>query len=509
MEAGQFEAFKSSLTQKLTVIKGVPGSGKTFVTLEIIETLFAKTDNQIFLLTSTNDALDKLLLEATNFCNFRKIARLGRPSENSKVNGFNVDFYMKHGNSTTQKYYEYLKNQRENLESEMQQCGTLEDVQAKQQSISNLHDLIRENTLMDTYKMFCNKRIIGMSTEHRTFSLDRKSILTMLRKPIGKNIFSNYLLLLAEINLYFSVIVHNANAILETDLIAILSSNIQQIILVGEHIDRIDSMRFLNSCDYSISLFERLILNKVNVASLNVQFRMSPPIADLIKAAFHPTLQNHSSVAELAVKGTPYNLAWIDYKKEKSHNHFVLKICNHLIKEGNNAEKITILTTSFRNSQNFQHKMRERLENFIVRVAYPKTYKIEENDIILLSLNYDESVDEDLLSPHMTSFLLSRAKFGLFIIGDTRLFKKVKDSWKLVFEHLSRNKMVMRGFVSECEHGRKLHSKTRDFVEESCDLCKGEPVKLRKTDDKSKSKRKIQNDIVEELSELLLESDEE
>lgn len=203
MEAGQFEAFKSSLTQKLTVIKGVPGSGKTFVTLEIIETSFAKTDNQIFLLTSTNDALDKLLLEAKKFCNFRKIARLGRPSENSKVNGFNVDFYMKHGNSTTKKYYEYLKNQRDILESEMQHCEKLEDVQAKQQSISNLHDLIRENTLMDTYKMFCNKRIIGMSTEHRTFSLDRKSVLTMLRKPIGKNIFSNYLLLLAKIKFYF------------------------------------------------------------------------------------------------------------------------------------------------------------------------------------------------------------------------------------------------------------------------------------------------------------------
>lgn len=56
--------------------------------------------------------------------------------------------------------------------------------------------------------------------------------------------------------------------------------------------------RLARDFNFDISLFERMLKNKMHCEVLKVQHRMRPEIAELIVPAIYPELLNHSSVLQ-------------------------------------------------------------------------------------------------------------------------------------------------------------------------------------------------------------------
>ena len=72
---------------------------------------------------------------------------------------------------------------------------------------------------------------------------------------------------------------------------------------------------YLGCCnDFDVSLFERLILSGFDSAMLQVQHRMRPCIADIIRHQTYPTLKDHPSVSNYpSTLGVPHNLLFLDH----------------------------------------------------------------------------------------------------------------------------------------------------------------------------------------------------
>lgn len=82
-----------------------------------------------------------------------------------------------------------------------------------------------------------------------------------------------------------------------------------------------------------ISLFERMINNNVNCATLTTQYRMRPEIANLIRPAIYPDLLDSDKVASYPdVIGVEHNLFFIDHENLESKVSLSLKFEFNLFK---------------------------------------------------------------------------------------------------------------------------------------------------------------------------------
>ena len=86
LDPAQENAFVHSLSNRLSVIQGPPGCGKTFLGCKILEVLL-KFDlgGPVLVMTYKNHALDEFLLHASKFCDFTEIIRIGGRSKEPRL----------------------------------------------------------------------------------------------------------------------------------------------------------------------------------------------------------------------------------------------------------------------------------------------------------------------------------------------------------------------------------------------------------------------------------------
>lgn len=78
------------------------------------------------------------------------------------------------------------------------------------------------------------------------------------------------------------------------------------------------------ACDFNfdISLFERMVKNRMHCEVLKVQHRMRPEVAELIVPSIYPELTNHSSVLQYEkIRGMLKSVFFI------THNHPEEEVC--------------------------------------------------------------------------------------------------------------------------------------------------------------------------------------
>jgi len=105
-----------------------------------------------------------------------------------------------------------------------------------------------------------------------------------------------------------------------------------------------------------ISLFERLVMNKLPYTTLHRQHRMRPEIADLIRVIY-PDLEDDDSVKNRDnIRGVASNVYLIDHEQEEhkdeelksvSNHHeaqYIVALCRYLLLQGYARSQITILT---------------------------------------------------------------------------------------------------------------------------------------------------------------------
>ena len=327
----------------------------------------------------------------------------------------------------------------------------------------------QEITRMEEYEILCKACVIGMTT---TCAAKYRSVLKEIRPRI--------------------VIVEEAAEVLEAHIIASLTPGCQHLILIGDHKQLRPTPAVYDLAKrykLDVSLFERMVNVGIQCEMLNVQHRMRPEIATLMKHIYDD-LENHESVEKYEdIKGMKKNMFFIDHQYieesgNQSHSHvneheakFLVALCRYLLQQGYKADQITLLTTYTRQMYAIRDCLQEedaireslRAENDpsvgCVRMTTVDNFQGEENDIILLSLvrsNKDEKVGF-IKIVNRACVALSRARKGFYCIGNFGLLLKHSDIWKKIVTDLKASSSIGNVLPVVCQiHNDEISVKTAE-----------------------------------------------
>ena len=256
------------------------------------------------------------------------------------------------------------------------------------------------------------------------------------------------------------IFVEEAAEVLEAHIISSLSKRLEHLILIGDHQQlRPSNAVYELAINYNLnlSLFERLVNNKVEHVTLQYQHRMRPEISKLI-VPIYPSLRDHSVVFNRDfIKGVASNIFFVDHSvpedklrgdtTTRSNTHeakFVSKLAMYLTKQGYSESEITILT--FYQGQKFriEHMLRETNPDCEIRVSTVDKFQGEENTIIIFSVVRSNSQNNIgyCRVENRVCVALSRARDGFYMIGNAKCLleasKTMKsDLWKLVLSNFT------------------------------------------------------------------------
>lgn len=277
------------------------------------------------------------------------------------------------------------------------------------------------------------------------------------------------------------VIVEEAAEVLEANIVTSLSEQCEHLILISDHKQLKPSpavYKLGKKFNLDISLFERMINNKVKYECLEFQHRMRPEISKLIRL-FYPTLKDDQSVLNRPkIKGVESNVFFISHSCEEvtdedstSHSNeheanFLVAFCRYLLKQDYKPSQITVLTTYSAQMFLLRRMMPKDSEFHGVNVTVVDNYQGEENDIILLSLvrsNPDEKIGF-LKIENRVNVALSRARNGLFVIGNFEIISRVSDVWSAIINLLKEENQTGPSLPLFCRNHRdsKLFASSAD-----------------------------------------------
>ncbi|OAQ22438.1 hypothetical protein K457DRAFT_84858, partial [Linnemannia elongata AG-77] len=374
-------------------------------------------------------------------------------------------------------------------QAELQERYTrLQDqIQCLFKRVTEAHDEIRRGILRKAY-------VIGMTTNG---AAKFQSMLAALSPKI--------------------IICEEAGEVLESHILAALSGSTQHLILIGDHLQlRPQIATYVLSSDsrqgrqYNLdrSLFERLVnTGRIPSSPLTVQRRMRSEICNLVRHSVYEYLVDGEQVLEYPdVSGMAANVFFMDHRHpEDSRDQYgiqsyantfeaemVKALVLHLIKNGYQQSNIAILTPYLGQLS----RLRDTLGD-IVRLAIDErdqeqldaltdgkpaayapwktvttnrtltlrtidNFQGEEADIIIISLVRSDTREDlrgssatigFLKSLNRTNVLLSRARHGMYLIGNAPLMDQPQNGiWHKVMDELRRNDRIGDGFLLRCRN---------------------------------------------------------
>ena len=280
------------------------------------------------------------------------------------------------------------------------------------------------------------------------------------------------------------MIIEEAAEVLESHIVTTLTTSTQQVILIGDHKQlrpKPNDYDLAIKYNLEISLFERLVQNEIAFATLEVQHRMRPEIAQLICPHIYHKLINAPSVHSYdRIKGVQHDVFFIDHSIPEddssesdllSHSNtfeaeFVVRLCHYFIKLGYQRSQITILTM-YSGQLLKMRKMMPRIVFDGVRFSAVDDFQGEENDIIILSLvrsNHEGKIGF-LKESNRVCVALSRAKKGLFVIGNFSMLREKDTIWRGIIDEMEQKGLVQKALPLCCPIHKKatLVSSGDDF----------------------------------------------
>ena len=92
-----------------------------------------------------------------------------------------------------------------------------------------------------------------------------------------------------EQNNFETIIIEEAAEVLESHVLSLLTKNTKQLILIGDHKQlkpKPYNYELETKYNFNVSMFERLINNKIPYATLKYQRRMKPKFADFVRIIY-------------------------------------------------------------------------------------------------------------------------------------------------------------------------------------------------------------------------------
>ena len=291
------------------------------------------------------------------------------------------------------------------------------------------------------------------------------------------------------------VIFEEAGEVLEAHTLTALLPSVEHAILIGDHEQlrpQINNYEFQSDnprgakFSLDISLFERLVhpqsgYPKLRYSSLEVQRRMYPWIAELIRSTLYPKLQDHPSVSTYPeVDGMRKRLFWLDHNEKEDASpsnlaqsfskanawevEMTAALVSHLVRQGiYRNEDIAVLTPYLGQLQKLKQRLRSSFAIVVgdrdledleakgleddsgeetnvnkgsirkttllnaLRIASVDNFQGEEAKVIVISLvrSNNERKCGFLKTSNRINVLLSRARHGMYIIGNTHTARSV------------------------------------------------------------------------------------
>ena len=273
------------------------------------------------------------------------------------------------------------------------------------------------------------------------------------------------------------LIVEEAAEVLESHIVTTLNDNCQHLILIGDHKQLRPNPTVYDLAKrykLDISLFERMIKNNIPCVTLSEQHRMRPEISVLLRHKnLYPNLKDHNSVMLYEpVLGEGSNVGFIDHRKIEEQSgestsyyntheaEFLASFCKYLLKQGYEGEQITVLSPYMGQVLTLRKTMPKQEFNG-VRITAVDNYQGEENDIILLSLVRSNVKDDYFTKKNPIGFLgienrvcvaLSRAKRGMFVIGNFEHLASHSKLWQYMVETMVGRNALKKSITLRCQN---------------------------------------------------------
>ncbi|KAI6157079.1 P-loop containing nucleoside triphosphate hydrolase protein [Pisolithus tinctorius] len=321
------------------------------------------------------------------------------------------------------------------------------------------------------------------------------------------------------------LLVEEAGEILESHVVTALSRSTSQMILIGDHKQlrpKVNNYTLTiekgEGYDLNRSLFERLVLKGFPHVTLSAQHRMRPEISTLIRALTYPDLKDAPKTQNREnIRGVQSNVIFVNHSHPEDEDKritdradggstsskqntyevkMVLRIVRYLAQQGYGSDNIVILTPYLGQLSNLRDALKNETDPILndldsndlnragllmdanaqkkktrIRLATIDNYQGEESDIVVASLcrsNTSNSIGF-MDSPERLNVLISRARNGLILIGNSATFERSKKGGKLwtdLMNLLRNGGYVFRGFPVRCEK----HPKTTREIEQPDDF---------------------------------------
>eukprot|EP00118_Oscarella_pearsei_P002948 m.12348 g.12348 ORF g.12348 m.12348 type:complete len:1904 (+) comp23991_c0_seq1:48-5759(+) len=384
-----------------------------------------------------------------------KIQRLRvlRPMTDDEVNGIDEDnLWQLDENSRWRLYNYWMEKRRAHFKLQSDNlCRSFEEACNR----------YKEQTEQEDLHILRMATVIGMTT---TGAAKYRSLLQEIRPRI--------------------VVVEEAAEVYEAHIVTTLSPATEHLILIGDHQQLRPSphvFRLARKYDLDVSMFERMVNNRMPCRRLNTQHRMRPEIRRLMNHIYDD-LHDHESVLTYGnVPGVKHNMFFLEHKAKESENEdlrshlnrheaeIAAALCRYLIQQGIEGSKITVLTTYTGQVLVLKEKMPKGLFAG-VRITVVDNYQGEENDIIILSLvrsNENKKIGFLNIS-NRVCVALSRAKRGFYCIGNMTLLADQSDLWKKIFADMKTQGVVGKELELCCQN----HPETAIKVSRGADFNK-------------------------------------
>ncbi|KAI6040717.1 P-loop containing nucleoside triphosphate hydrolase protein [Pisolithus marmoratus] len=315
------------------------------------------------------------------------------------------------------------------------------------------------------------------------------------------------------------LLVEEAGEILESHVVTALSHTTSQMILIGDHKQlrpKVNNYTLTvekgEGYDLNRSLFERLVLKGFPHVTLSAQHRMRPEISALIRALTYPDLKDAPKTKNRDnIRGVQSNVIFVHHNQPEDEDKrisdradagsasskqntyevkMVLRIVRYLAQQGYGSDNIVILTPYLGQLSNLRDALKNETDPILndldssdlsraglltdvnskkkktrIRLATIDNYQGEESDIVVASLCRSNSSNSIgfMGSPERLNVLISRARNGLILIGNSTTFEHSKKGGKLwtdFMDLLRKGGYVFGGFPVRCE---KHPDKTREI----------------------------------------------
>ena len=241
-----------------------------------------------------------------------------------------------------------------------------------------------------------------------------------------------------------TIIIDEAGYVTEMSILPLIILKPINIILIGDHkqLKPFNHSSYLerimdNIPIYYESLLERFIKNNCKLSTLNIQYRMTPIICNLVSSLFYDN-KLISFCCDKSIYEHPIEYFHVDGKEVQCGLSFynidevdaIVCICDKLVNK-----EILILT--FYNAQ--LDKLRNIINNEKIRICSIDSAQGMESDIVIISL-VRTKFSKFVCDNNRICVLLSRAKYKLIIIGNISNIVKNSNIWNRIIKYVDNLK---------------------------------------------------------------------